>query len=83
MADMMGYCGYNCSECAARSEDPAVRQKLIDRWGEHSGHENYTVENVKCDGCHSNGNFAHKDCQVRICAIERKIESCSLSKRGN
>ena len=28
MQEMIGYCGYNCHLCAARSEDPAVRQQL-------------------------------------------------------
>jgi len=25
MTKMIGYCGYNCHSCAARSDDPAVR----------------------------------------------------------
>jgi len=29
---MTGYCGYNCDLCAARSDDPAVRQRLVDGW---------------------------------------------------
>jgi hypothetical protein len=29
---LIGYCGYNCHLCAARSEDFAVRQKLVDAW---------------------------------------------------
>ena len=28
MKEMIGYCGYNCHLCAARSDDPALRQKL-------------------------------------------------------
>ncbi|MBN1661513.1 MAG: hypothetical protein JXA93_24180 [Anaerolineae bacterium] len=26
MFEVIGYCGYNCHLCAARSDDPAVRQ---------------------------------------------------------
>ena len=37
---LIGYCGYNCHLCAARSEDIAVRQKLVDAWRKYLGHEN-------------------------------------------
>lgn len=36
MEKMIGYCGYNCHLCAARSDDPAVRQKLLDGWKKYS-----------------------------------------------
>ena len=52
---MTGYCGYNCDLCAARSDDPAVRQKLVDGWRKLFGHQMYTAENVRCDGCRSDG----------------------------
>jgi len=41
---MIGYCGYNCHVCAARSDDPEVRQKLVDGWRKIYGHEHYTAE---------------------------------------
>ena len=74
---MIGYCGYNCHLCAARSDDPAVRQKLVDGWRKFFGHENYTVENVKCDGCLSDGRVADQVCKARPCAQEKGIESCA------
>ena len=49
--EMIGYCGYSCHLCSARSDDPAVRQKLVDGWRRIFGHQQYTAENVKCDGC--------------------------------
>ena len=55
MSEMVGYCGYRCHLCAARSDDPAVRQKLVDGWRKYFGHESYTVENVRCDGCRAAG----------------------------
>jgi hypothetical protein len=80
MADdrMIGYCGYNCHLCAARSGDPAVRQKLVDGWRRIFGHQQYTAENVKCAGCRSDGEVADKQCRARPCAIERKVESCAV-----
>ena len=78
MDEMIGYCGYNCHLCAARSDDPAVRQKLVDGWRKIFGHQHYTAENVRCDGCRSEGRLADKECKARPCAIERGVESCAL-----
>jgi len=77
MEKMIGYCGYNCHLCAARSDDPAVRQKLVDGWRKIFDHQNYTVENVRCDGCLSDGRLADKSCQARPCAKEKSVESCA------
>jgi tRNA U38,U39,U40 pseudouridine synthase TruA len=43
MDEMIGYCGYNCHLCAARSDDPAVRQRLVDGWRKLFGHEDYIM----------------------------------------
>ena len=74
---MIGYCGNNCHLCAARSSDPAIRQKLVDGWQKFLGHECYTAENVKCDGCLSDGKIADVQCQIRPCSIEKSISSCA------
>jgi len=76
MKEMVGYCGYNCHLCAARSDDPAIRQKMVDGWRRIFGHENYTAENVKCDGCTSNGEVADNVCRARPCAKERRVKNC-------
>ena len=75
--EMIGYCGYNCHLCAARSNDPAVRQRLVDGWRRIFGHQRYTAENVKCDGCLSDGRLADKNCKARPCAIERGVKNCA------
>ena len=74
---MVGYCGYDCSRCAARSNDATERQKLVDGWERIFGHQAYTAENVRCDGCKAGGRLADTKCAVRPCAIERKVESCA------
>ncbi|UCE26065.1 MAG: DUF3795 domain-containing protein [Candidatus Coatesbacteria bacterium] len=76
MDEMLGYCGYNCHLCAARSDDSEVRQKLVDGWRKFFGHENYTAENVRCDGCRADGRLADKECKVRPCALEKGVENC-------
>ncbi|MGD9029796.1 MAG: DUF3795 domain-containing protein [Anaerolineae bacterium] len=75
--EMIGYCGYSCHLCAARSDDRAVRQKLVDGWRRIFGHEQYTAENVRCDGCLSDGRLADTVCEARPCAIERGVENCA------
>ena len=77
MEEMIGYCGYNCHLCAARSDDPEVRQRLVDGWRRIFGHEAYTAENVRCGGCLSDGEVADKNCKARPCARERGVESCA------
>ena len=76
MTEMIGYCGYNCHLCPARSNDPVVRQKMVDGWRKIYGHENYTAENVQCDGCLSDGKIADKQCKARPCAREKGVENC-------
>jgi len=78
MEKMIGYCGYRCHLCGARSDDPEVRKRLVDGWRKIFGHESYTVENVRCDGCRADGRLADTSCEARPCAIERGVESCSL-----
>jgi hypothetical protein len=75
--EMIGYCGYNCHLCAARSDDIEVRQKLVDGWRSIFGHQHYTAENVHCDGCLSDGKIADLQCKARPCARERGLESCT------
>lgn len=74
---MIGYCGYNCHLCVARSENPAIRQKMVDGWRKIYGHEKYTAENVKCDGCLSIGKIADINCKARPCAREKGIKNCA------
>jgi hypothetical protein len=69
-------CGYRCDLCAARSDDPAVRQKLVDAWRKYYGHTQYTVENVQCGGCYSE-KLADRTCKVRPCVIAKGIENCA------
>lgn len=78
MDKMLGYCGYDCSLCAARSDDTEVRRKLVDGWRRIFGHEMYTAENVRCDGCRSDGRVADQQCKARPCARERGVPSCAV-----
>ncbi len=75
-AKIVARCGYRCDLCAARSDDPAVRQKLVDAWRKYYGHTRYTAENVHCGGCGSEKR-ADMTCRVRPCVIAKGIENCA------
>jgi hypothetical protein len=71
-----GYCGYDCSVCPARSDNLEERAKLVEIWRKYFGHQAYTPENVRCDGCKADGRIADKNCEARPCARERGYEFC-------
>ncbi|HPT71964.1 MAG TPA: DUF3795 domain-containing protein [Candidatus Cloacimonadota bacterium] len=73
----IGYCGYDCSKCSATSDDPQVRQKLVDAWRKVLGHTMYTADNVHCCGCKSDGHHADSECQARPCALVKGLDSCA------
>lgn len=77
MERMLGRCGYRCDLCAARSDDPALRQKLVEGWRKYLGHQMYTAQNVRCDGCMNDGRLADKNCPIRPCAIQKGVENCA------
>lgn len=77
MNEMVGYCGYNCRVCAARSDDPSLREELVAGWRKLYGHQDYTAENVHCCGCRGEGEVADKQCRARPCARERGLASCA------
>ena len=77
MTEILSRCGYRCDLCAARSDDPEIRRKLVDGWRRIFGHQMYTAENVRCDGCLADGRLADKQCQARPCAIERGMPTCA------
>jgi len=77
LKEILARCGYRCDLYTARSDDPAVRQRLIGGWRKYFGHQNYTIENVRCDGCLIDGRLADKTCPVRPCVIERGLENCA------
>jgi hypothetical protein len=78
MKEELGYCGYNCHLCAARSEDPEIRKKMLEGWKRIFGNHRYNVDNVKCVGCINKGKHADINCKVRPCAIEKGVQNCAL-----
>ena len=88
--ELVAYCGLTCQGCpiywATRENDPVKKQKIrtaIARLGqEHYGVTMRPEEITDCDGCTlENGRLYSgcKQCEIRICARERKVETCALS----
>lgn len=77
---LIGYCGYNCGQCAGRSAEKAERLKMIAGWNKIFGH-NYTPDKVPgsapCCTCKGRGEVADQVCQARPCAREKGVSSCA------
>ena len=88
MIELSGYCGLDCQTCpiylAARQDDKQeqarMRLEILRQCKEQYG-MNYVLEDITdCDGCNSDGGklfSACKTCPIRICAREKKLESCA------
>ena len=88
MVEMLAYCGLDCQTCpiflATRQEDKGKqakkRLKILQLCNERYG-LNYVLEDISdCDGCRPDGGrlFSQcKDCTIRSCARERRLENCA------
>lgn len=78
---MIGFCGYDCGICAARSDDIELRRKMVESWKKLYGHTSYTEDNIPiaqpCAGCRGIGEIADKSCQARPCASSKGLDSCA------
>jgi hypothetical protein len=86
--EMVAYCGLTCQGCpiywATREEDPEKKLKMrvaIARLGqEHYGVTMRPEDITDCDGCNLENARIYsgcKQCEIRICARERKVETCA------
>lgn len=82
MTGMMAYCGLECSKCrayaATRRNDREQADEIARLWSK--GIEGtYSVEDIWCDGCHSDRlhRFCSR-CQPRLCARDRGLVGCGF-----
>ena len=88
MNEIISYCGLNCQTCpiylATRETDKKRKEetiyKIIDKCKELYGLD-YKFEDINdCDGCKSESGrlfFVCSYCEIRKCAIEKKVENCA------
>ncbi len=86
---MIAYCGLNCDTCpihlATLEQDKcrqlALRESIAKECREHYG-MNLQPEDINdCDGCKANTGklfFGCLDCEIRKCAMLRKVECCAF-----
>ena len=78
---MIGYCGINCSRCAAYTATATVDEKLMEetvtRFGDGKGTRNDWI----CLGClHEEPGLIAKycaTCTIRSCALEHGVTNCA------
>ncbi|MDF1513972.1 MAG: DUF3795 domain-containing protein [Anaerolineae bacterium] len=83
MEKMIAYCGIVCTECeaylATQSQDPAALDVVAAKWREQFDSQ-ITAESIRCDGCLATTSQLCSYCAIcpiRLCAMERKEDSCA------
>lgn len=79
--EILTRCGYRCDLCLAYQPNVKKndrRKVLSDGWYNLYGFR-IEPEDIICDGCISckNPRLIDKDCPVRPCVIEKKIDNCA------
>ena len=84
--NMESVCKLDCAECPAYlakiNDDDELRKKTAKEWNkryERFG-ASFTPESINCVGCY-NSDGVHSGycsaCQIRKCAIEKNVKTCS------
>lgn len=83
MNKLIGICGLNCETCQARvatiNNDNNLREEVAKEWSLLNKVE-ITPGMINCVGCLGDGvktPFCDKLCQIKQCAINKKIETCA------
>jgi len=79
---MIGYCGLDCDKCetkiATLKNDDELRKKVAEEWSKLN---NCVIpyQAINCLGCIQDSTksvYCESICEVRKCAINKKINSC-------
>jgi hypothetical protein len=82
MADMIAYCGLDCTECkafkATQAKDYEQKKTIAKHWSDQ-GEIEFKPEDVDCNGCKSDviSGYCRKLCAIRPCAEEKKVRTCA------
>ena len=84
MDEEIAYCGLVCTECPAyrghKENDIELLERAAKVWSDAYG-ETLTADSIRCEGCKSASGVKGETCvmcKVRVCAIDRGVESCAL-----
>ena len=79
----IAFCGLDCHQCptfkATQADDDPARARTAAMLNQTYGF-NMTVDDINCDGCHSQGSRLIRYCQacaVRQCGRARGLDNCT------
>lgn len=78
MEEVVAKCGFRCDLCPAYEPNRDVMpgtQEISQGWFAHFRFQ-IPPDEINCVGCLKDGRHADKNCPVRPCAIQRKVENC-------
>lgn len=87
MDKLVSYCGLSCQTCpvhlATMERDEArrkiMRTSIAEQCARQYGMDLLLEDITDCDGCKTMRLFSGcRDCQIRTCAISRKLDSCAF-----
>jgi len=89
MNKYIAVCGLDCQKCEARlatiNNDNNLRKNVAEKWSKLNN-ITITSEMINCEGCRIDGiktTYCDKLCEIRICAIENKFETCGDCDKVN
>lgn len=89
MKEMIAFCGLDCEKCEARiatiNNDNNLRKKVADKWSKLNNIE-ILPEHINCLGCRGEGlktYYCSDLCEIRKCAMSKKLESCGKCAEMN
>jgi len=79
---MIAYCGTDCTVCPAyvakRTGDYELQKQTAKEWDDPE--YPVTPQEIRCDGCKVQAGekykFCREICWVRVCAVQRNVETC-------
>lgn len=81
MEKVIAFCGYDCTNCpvyqATKKKDLELLRIIL-----YNANPNATIESIGCLGCTECDNKNHfcGKCQIRLCALDKKITNCGFCK---
>jgi hypothetical protein len=78
MAEILARCGYRCDLCPGYTgniHSDKDRQEASDGWYKYAGFR-LAPEDINCPGCSGNNATLDKECPVRPCVMQKKLDNC-------
>lgn len=83
MTKIIAYCGLTCTDChayqATQANDYAALRRVRDQWRKEYNTPTFTVDDVACDGCVTEGLKCRHcgECDIRACGMSHGVSNCA------